>query len=219
MNQFLRAALLIAFPVALFSGYQVTFAKTGPANMVVAGATSPLGDLSAMSAIIADVQKISDTGDFVAAEKRVTDFETMWDDNQEKLRPLSKDAWGTIDDASDAALKALRSKAPVAEKVKSALVALAAALANGGMADSGQTGAAGGVLKIAGIDVTDEKGRAIPCEDLIKGLRGAIDGGKISAANKDAADGFMAKALERCNADDDAHADENSARGLALAGK
>jgi hypothetical protein len=54
---------------------------------------------------------------------------------------------------------------------------------------------------------------------MLKLLGAALDGGKIPDANKAAATDFQAKATERCNADDDAHADEFSAQGLALAGK
>ena len=42
-------------------------------------------------------------------------------------------------------------------------------------------------------------------------------GGKITKAGATAADDFLSKATERCNADDDMHADEFSAQGLALA--
>ena len=60
--------------------------------------------------------------------------------------------------------------------------------------------------------VTDESGRAIPCEDLIGQLRTAIGSTTPVAAVAD----LQTKALERYNADDDAHADAFSAQALAL---
>ncbi len=63
-----------------------------------------------------------------AAEKRITDFETLWDQAEPTLRPMNKDAWSNVDGASDGALKVLRSKSPDAAKIKTRLEALLAAL-------------------------------------------------------------------------------------------
>ena len=124
MKQFLLALILIAVPVAAFTGFEMKFATT-PA--VAAGATS-LGDLSKLKAIIADVQGIADKGDLVAAEKRIRDFENDWDVATKTLRGLNKSDWGHIDDASDAALSDLRDAKPDAAKVKVTLAALMASL-------------------------------------------------------------------------------------------
>jgi len=123
MKQFLLAGFLVAVPVAGFSAFEVYF-NTGTA---VAGA-SALGDLSAMQAVVKDTFAIADKGDLAAAATRITDFETLWDNGEPTLRPMNKDAWGNVDSASDGALKALRSKAPDAAKVKATLAALLAAL-------------------------------------------------------------------------------------------
>jgi hypothetical protein len=123
MKQILLALFLIAVPVAGFSAFQIYF-NTAAA---VAG-TAALGDLSAMITAVKDTQAIADKGDLVAAEKRITDYETLWDDAEPTLRPMNKDAWSNVDSASDGALKALRSKAPDAAKIKATLAALLAAL-------------------------------------------------------------------------------------------
>jgi hypothetical protein len=214
MKQFLLAAFLIVVPVVLFSAYQVYAVKTPLAATVP---TSPLGDLAQFKTIIADVRAIAAKGDFTAAEKRATDFESAWDDAQAKLRPLNSAAWGEIDDAADATFKALRATALDAPSVTTALAALAAALDSPGQAAGGGAQAAGTALKVEGIAVSDTSGHAIPCEEMIKKLRTAIEGGKIGKGSLDAASALMAKATERCNADDDTLADEFSAYGLAMA--
>jgi hypothetical protein len=173
-----------------------------------------LGDLSALKTIISNVQAIAETGDFVAAEKRVTDFETAWDDKESSLRKLNPDAWGNIDDAADAVFKALRASTPVAADVKATLANLTAVLNNPGAgSDANQPGSAS---MVNGIAVTDTSGHAIPCEEMITKLKDASAKAKPSAGDKVSADDFLAKAIERCNADDDARADAFSAQGLAL---
>ncbi len=209
MKQFLLATCLILAPVAVFTGGYKYMVPSAIA------ADQSLGDMSAFNAIITDVQAIAATGDFDKAETRITDYETAWDDAEAKLRPMNKEAWGDVDDASDAALKALRKK-PEAAKVTATLADLQAALDN---PLGGASAGSGGVQQVAGIAVTDESGHAIPCEAMLKDVKATIDGGKIADANKVAVSDFQSKALERCNADDDAHADEFSAQALALAGK
>jgi len=207
MRQFLLAILLVAVPAVAFAGFEMYLAPSPPM-------AASLGDLSNLKAIVADVQSIAKTGDFVAAEKRITDFETAWDDAESTLRPKNPAAWGTVDDAADAAIHALRAQAPDAARVKETVSALIATLDN----PSPITGVTDGLKLISGIPVTDVGGHPISCEVLLNALRAAIDGGKIPQTNVAAARDFQSKAFERCNADDDAHADEFSAQGLALAG-
>lgn len=123
MKHFLLATFLIAVPVAGFSAFETFFNSA----QAVAG-PSALGDLTAMQMVIKDTLAIAEKGDLVAAEKRVTDFETLWDAAEPTLRPMNKDAWGNVDHGSDGALKALRSKTPDAAKVKEKLTALLASL-------------------------------------------------------------------------------------------
>jgi len=93
-------------------------------------AAGPLGDLSSLQAIVSDVQSIAGTGDFARAQTRLTDFETLWDKDEATLKPMNKKAWHHVDDAADAALKALRTRKPEASEVADTLSALGAALGN-----------------------------------------------------------------------------------------
>ena len=124
MKQFLLALVLIAVPVAAFTGFEMKFAAT---SAVAAGTTS-LGDMSKLKAIIADVQSIADKGDLVGAEKRIRDFENDWDVASKTMRGLNKDDWGHVDDAADAAMSDLRDAKPDVAKVKATLAALMDAL-------------------------------------------------------------------------------------------
>lgn len=149
-----------------------------------------------------------------AAEKRITDFETAWDDAEPTLRPMDTNAWGNVDQAADHALKALRSSTPVSADVTATLAALAASLDIPGYAP-GQALAAG-VSMVSGIAVTDEAGRALPCEVLLKQVAAALATTTLAVNDKAKATDFQTKALERCNADDDARADGFSAQALAV---
>ena len=120
----------------ILASFLVSTAMVGAVACITAAtaghalAAGPLGDLSSLQAIVTDVQAIAKTGDFAKAEKRITDFETLWDKDEERMKPMNKKAWHHIDDAADAALKALRTKKPEASEVASTLSALDAALAN-----------------------------------------------------------------------------------------
>jgi hypothetical protein len=208
MKQFLLALLLTAAPVAAFTGFQIYLVP----HQAQAADVKSLGDLTPMAAIIDDVTAIAKTGDMAKAQMRITDFETAWDDAEPTMHPLNPDAWGVVDTAADHALKALRAGTPDAAKVTEMLAALSAALVNPSMATSGST-----IGKVAGIVVTDNNGHPIPCETLLGTLRDAITAGKIAADKVTSATEFVTRATERCNADDDVHADEFSAQGLALA--
>ena len=116
---FLATALML-LPVGTFTAFNLYTA--GPS------AAAGLGDTSAFSAIVTEVQAIAATGDFAAAETRITDFETAWDDQAATLRALDGNVWFTIDDASDAALDALRAATPDAAAVTSTLANLKTAL-------------------------------------------------------------------------------------------
>ncbi|TAZ35405.1 hypothetical protein ELH80_14025 [Rhizobium ruizarguesonis] len=123
MRQIFLAIALIAAPVAAFTSYEL-YANNVPAK------TADLGDLSSFKAIVADVQSLASKGDLSAAAKRITDYETAWDQAETAIRPLNPNDWNNIDAASDAALKALRQSAPSADKVNNALAALMAVLNN-----------------------------------------------------------------------------------------
>ena len=205
LKQFLLALVLIAAPVAIFFSAYHLLAPTAEVQ-------GSLGDLSGLRSIAADVQAIAATGDLAKAQLRITDFETEWDQQEATMRPLNGAAWGSIDDAADEAIHALRAGTPKAADVEQTVKALIATIDR-----PYDTGDAGGVKMVSGIAVTDDSGHPLACETLIKPLRAAIDGGKIPSAKSADATDFLSRALERCNADDDAHANEFSAQGLALA--
>ncbi len=214
MKQLLLATALIALPVGAFTAFNLYTAGPGVAAST-ATPSAGLGDLSTFSAIIGDVQTIAARGDLKAAQTRITDFETAWDDQAATLRAVDGNAWGTIDDAADAALGALRAAPPDAREVDTTLTALMATL-TGPVAKAAAPVAA---TLVAGIVVTDENGRALPCEVLLKSVADGLAKGKATAADQAAATSFQTKALERCNADDDTRANEFSAQALALVSK
>ena len=209
MKQILLAVALIALPVAAFTGFNRYVAKATVQ-------TASLGDMQPFQTIIADVQTIATKGDMVAAETRITDFETAWDAAAAAMRPLNSNAWGLVDDAADAALGALRQSTPVAGDVTATLAMLMAALQNPDVRASGGAAISGAPTAIGGIAVTDANGRALPCEDMLAQVKAALTTTTLTAADKSAAVDFQTKALERCNADDDARADGFSAQALAL---
>jgi hypothetical protein len=212
MKQLLLASALIALPTAGFTVFQLMLPGTPPA-MAAAGAES-LGNLSAYATIISDTRTLARKGDFGAAEKRITDFETRWDAAEATLRPKAPAAWGDVDAAADDSFAALRAPRPDAGAVETTLAALSLALTD----PAGTGDASGSVSSVAGVAVTDTNGHAIPCEAMLADLRKALADGSIPTAYAAAASGLQAKATERCNADDDAHADALSAQALALAG-
>lgn len=213
MKQILLATALIALPVAAFTAFQIYTAA--PATVATAAPLEdPLGDLSAMKKIISDVEGIAKTGDFVAAEKRITDFETAWDDAASGMRAMDPNAWGHVDLAADTALDALRSASPVAADVTAALADLAVSLDTPANA-AGQAPATGAIM-VSGIAVTDDAGRNLPCEAMLQDVAAGLSSTAISAADKVAVAEFQTKGVERCNADDDARADGFSAQALAI---
>jgi hypothetical protein len=122
MRQVFLAVVLIAVPVAMFSGYELYASNTAIA------AETGLGDLSNFKTIVADVQALVDKGDIPAAAKRITDYETAWDQAETAIRPLNQAQWGNIDSANDAAFSAIRKSKPDAAAVKDALATLMATL-------------------------------------------------------------------------------------------
>lgn len=212
MKQVVLAIVLIAVPVAGFTAVEIWLVPASP-HVSTDAPSAPLGDLSAYETIVADTRKLADAGDFAAAEHRITDFETKWDDAEATMRPLAQSAWGNVDDAADAAFAALRAGTPDPANVTKALAALSATLAN----PSAAGGPAGSIGHVAGIAVTDANGHALPCETMLSALRKVLADTAIATADRSQATGLQAKALERCNADDDARADAFAAQALALA--
>jgi hypothetical protein len=213
MKQFLLAALLIALPTAAFTAVEMWIGPASPPASPSASA-DPLGDLSAYETIVADTRDLVESGDLIAAEERITDFETKWDDAEATMRPREPSAWDNVDAAADHAFAALRTRKPDPAKVKDALAALSSTLAD----PSGGSGSADVIQRVSGIAVTDANGHALPCEAMLEDLRSALSDGSIAASDKATATDLQAKATERCNADDDIRADAFTAQALALAG-
>ncbi|MGO4193858.1 hypothetical protein AB4Z13_00635 [Rhizobium sp. YAF28] len=59
----------------------------------------------------------------------------------------------------------------------------------------------------------------VPCEDMLKDMRAAKAKAKLSDADMAKVNDLEAKAVERCNADDDARSDKFLTEAMALMGK
>ncbi|MBP1807014.1 hypothetical protein [Rubellimicrobium aerolatum] len=187
------------------------------APAAAASTAAPLGDLSSLQVIVADVQGLATKGDWPVAEARITDFETAWDDAEPTMRPRDVTAWGNVDAAADAALDALRAGSPDEAQVTATLAALSAELAHPTAGGGEATPTVGIVGPDGTVAVTDPNGRPIPCEDMASALRTALAAaGNLTAADKASVDDLQAKGLERCNADDDARADAFFADALTI---
>ena len=206
MKQLLLTIALIFIPVGVFAGFHLYLSP-------VKVSSGNLGDLTSLKTIVADVQTIAASGDLVAAETRITDFEIAWDDRASAMRPLNIDAWRNIDEAADSALGALRDGKPNIGQVASTLTALMSELNDPTTAPGGSASAP---VAMNGVTITDQNGRFLPCEEMLETLRKALTAAKLSDEKKASAESYQTKALERCNADDDQRADEFSAQALAL---
>lgn len=59
----------------------------------------------------------------------------------------------------------------------------------------------------------------VPCEKMLEDLRAALKGAKPSDADAARIKELEDKGIERCNADDDTHADEFFTQALKILGK
>ena len=212
MRNLLLSVALIAVPVGVFAAVESVLPHSPQGQAQGQGQdASGLGDLSRYQTIVADTRTIAATGDFTAAETRVSDFETLWDKEASTLRAKDKAAWGSVDDAADAVFSALRAKTPKAAEVNDTLAALTTTLQQPAQAAA----PGGGVTMVQGVAVTDDSGRPLPCEEMLASVRAATaqvsDPAKTSQATT-----LATKATERCNADDDRTADSFSAQALAV---
>lgn len=215
MRNLLLSAALVAIPVGVFfAGFEYLNPVASPVQAAAAGPV--LGDMSAFTTIISDVQALAKTGDLVGAEARITDFETSWDDAEPTLRPLNAAAWGNVDTAADGALSALRSADPDPAQVASTLTALQLSLADPAGGQSGGGSGGGAITLVSGIAVTDANGHALPCEAMLKDLDALLRTSTLAADLQNRVADLHSKALERCNADDDTRADDFSAQAIAL---
>lgn len=211
MRNLLLSVALIAAPVGIFAaGYTWLMPQTATAQATVSAPA--LGDMSPFSSIVTDVQTIAKSGDLTAAGKRITDLETAWDKAQATLQPINPNEWGYVDGAIDGALGALRAATPDAASVDATLASLQAALS-----DPANGGAAGGTVQtVSGVATTDANGHPLPCEAMLGTFRTTLANATLTDANRASVETLQAKGTERCNADDDARADDFFAQGIAL---
>ncbi len=208
MRNLLLSIALIAVPVGVCT---VGFRYLAP-PAAEAAVQAGLGDLSSYAAIVTDVADVAKTGDLAAAKTRIKDLETAWDDSATALRAVNPTLWGNVDGAIDDALSALRAGSPDAATVTSTLTALQAAIADPTL---GSAAPSGSIATVGGVAITDANGRPLPCEEMLKTFRKALGAATLSDADRATAATFEAKGTERCNADDDARADDFLAQGIA----
>lgn len=214
MRNLLLSTVLIVVPVGVFAaGYTLLSPPTPVAQTAQANTGPLLGDMSSFTAITTDVQRIADTGDLAAAQTRITELETAWDDQEKTLRPVNTTSWGNVDAAIDGALSALRATAPDQSTVDATLASVQNALAD--PAGSGAPGG-GSVMMVQGVVTTDAGGRPLPCETMLDTFRTTRAAATIADVNKAAINDLQARGTERCNADDDKRADDFLAQGIAL---
>jgi len=173
-------------------------------------ATSSLGDLSGLHAIVADTLAIARTGDFDGAEKRITDFESTWDASAPTMRAIDTASWTMIDHVADAAIESLRAATPTADTVVPALDKLLAAL--------GTPGTQAAASSVPAFSLTNADGSPVPCEVALEEVRRVSAATPPAAADQAKFDELQSKGTERCNADDDKRADNFFGEALALLG-
>ncbi|MFJ6322026.1 MULTISPECIES: hypothetical protein [unclassified Rhizobium] len=71
----------------------------------------------------------------------------------------------------------------------------------------------------AGFTAAGARAANVPCEEMLKDMRAAKASATLSDANKTKVNDLEAKAVERCNADDDARSDKFSSDAMAIMGK
>lgn len=107
-------------------------AASGPVEQLTpaqATANLPAADLTALETIAQDTLDLVAAGDQAAAQARITDLETAWDDAQPRLEPLDESAWTFFDSEIDDVLSAVRADTPDPATERAALTALTTSLA------------------------------------------------------------------------------------------
>jgi len=74
-------------------------------------------------------------------------------------------------------------------------------------------------LALAGADASSANAANVPCEEMLKDMRAAKATAKLSDADMKKVNDLEKKAVERCNADDDARSDKFLTDAMALMGK
>jgi uncharacterized membrane-anchored protein len=97
----------------------------GPADQ-----SAPLGDLSSFHGMTQAMLESVNAGDWAKANGHANDIEFAWDSAEARLRPMNAEAWTTVDDAIDKALREVRAVAPSQESARVALQELLDKTAN-----------------------------------------------------------------------------------------
>lgn len=74
-------------------------------------------------------------------------------------------------------------------------------------------------LALTGTVASNANAANVPCEEMLKDMRAAKATAKLSDADMKKVNDLETKAVERCNADDDARSDKFLADAMALMGK
>jgi uncharacterized membrane-anchored protein len=72
----------------------------------------PPAEVAKFRTIVEDTLTKVRAGDQSGAKSRITDLETLWDDDQSSLQPIDENAWAVLDRAIDNALKSVRASHP-----------------------------------------------------------------------------------------------------------
>lgn len=109
----------------------VTDSEEGPAPTAAAAplvpgkvGAFPATDIAHFRNVTQDTLAKVDAGDQSGARARITDLETAWDHDQDRLQAIDSSAWTALDREIDAALKSVRSSSPSVDDEKQSLTTL-----------------------------------------------------------------------------------------------
>ncbi|RDH78577.1 hypothetical protein DVS77_10810 [Mycolicibacterium moriokaense] len=89
-----------------------------------ATAQFPTAEVAKIRTITTDTLAKVQAGDQAGAKARITDLETLWDDDQKALQPLDETGWSVLDGQIDRALTAVRAGQPDPATERTALTTL-----------------------------------------------------------------------------------------------
>jgi uncharacterized membrane-anchored protein len=103
-------------------------ASTAPAQAGQLTSAFPPGEVAKFRSIAQGTLSLVQAGDQAGAKARIKDLETVWDDDESKLKPLDQNAWHTLDKQIDGVLAAVRARTPDPATETKQLAALLTAL-------------------------------------------------------------------------------------------